>query len=322
MRHLPASEGKRGIILKKRQNFRRQNNMLNIKKLKRGLANYLQDRKEPFKIPNREIEKFSLGESVEKRPIDCYQIGSGEISVMFASGMHGNEIGTMKLSYCLLDYLKLNEKKFKRLTFFVIPCLNVDGFEKVKGVSGYISGGKGRHDARKVDLNRNFPAPNFRSHSYVLPRKNSLGEFKYNKEISSIEFDALSGKNGKKESFLSLRYNGNFGGSEPETSALVDFVEKRGISIIFSFHNCGRDVMGGKDALSKELVGIYAEKTGYEVLNDDDWEKIGQTGTAKDWCDDWGISFVEVEGSTRYGSDWKIQKPAIEAVLKYLEEIA
>jgi len=59
-----------------------------------------------------------------------------------------------------------------------------------------------------------------------------------------------------------------------------------------------------------------------DVRYDDDWEKIGQTGTAKDWCDDWGISFVEVEGSTRYGSDWKIQKPAIEAVLKYLEEIA
>ena len=78
--------------------------------------------------------------------------------------------------------------------------------------------------------------------------------------------------------------------------------------------------MGGKDELSKKLVKIYAEKTGYIILGNDEWRKLDQAGTAKDWCDDQDISFVEVEGSTRYGSDWEIQKPALEAALEYLEE--
>lgn len=286
--------------------------MFKLKDLKKGFMNFWQDKKEPFEIPKSEIDKFSLGESIEKRPIDYYRVGSGPRKLLFMSAIHGNEIGTVKLAYFLLDYLRLNEKRYKNLTCFLVPCLNTGGFEKTKGIGRYFKVAKGRLNARNIDLNRNFPAPNFRSSSFVLPGESKTGTFKYKREISPDSSEA------KNINLLHFKNCGEFGGSEPETKALIDFVEKEKISVIFSFHNSGRDVMGGKDELSKKIVKIYAEKTGYEILDDVEWRKIGQTGTMKDWCDDNNISFVEVEGSTRYGSDWEIQKPALEAVLEKL----
>lgn len=279
--------------------------MPGIKKLKKGLANFLQDLKEPCKLPPQGAEEFDLGKSVENRSINCYRIGRGERKILFVSAMHGNEIGTAKLGYLLLDYL-INTA-YKNLTCFVVPCLNVDGFAKAREWRGYFSGAKGRTNSRNVDLNRNFPAMNFRSRSHILPKHGDAEKSKYRKEV-------LAGH----ASNLTLKNCGEFGGSEPEIKALMSLVEKESISVIFSFHNIGCDVMGGKDDFSKDLVRIYADKTGYETLEDAEWRKIGQTGTLKDWCDERDISFVEVEGSTRYGSDWKIQKPALEAVLNYI----
>lgn len=296
--------------------------ILKKKDLKKGLLHFWQDIKEPRKAPPRGIQKFFFGNSVEKRPIYCYRTGLGGRKILFVSAIHGNEIGTIKLARFLLDHLKRNENKFENLSCFVIPCLNVDGFKKAKGIRGYPTGRKGRLNAHSVDLNRNFPTLNFRSRCYVLPKKTNLGMSKYCKEIplDGPEASRLvlpKDKDGK-EVPLKTKFCGDFGGSEPETKALLDLIENEKISIVFSFHNLGRDVMGGKDALSKELVKIYAKKTGYAIMSDGEWRKIGQAGTAKDWCDDRNVSFVEVEGSTRYGSDWKIQKPALEAVIEKL----
>lgn len=289
--------------------------MPKFKYLKKGLVNFWHDIRDPLIIPPSGIERSSLGESVEKRPIDCFRVGRGARKVLFVSAIHGNEIGTIKLAHFLLGHLARNEIKFEKTIFFVVPCLNVDGFEKAKGIREYPRAIRGRLNARKVDLNRNFPASNFRSRCLVLPKEESPVIYKYRKEVS-VDSEKASNLD------LAQKNCGDFGGSEPETKALVDFVEKEKISVIFSFHNSGRDVMGGKDELSRELVKIYAEKSGYEILEDEDWRKLGQAGTMKDWCDENGFSFVEVEGSSRYSSDWKEQKPALEAALKYLEEKA
>lgn len=290
--------------------------MLKIKSLKKGFKNFWQDKKEPYRIPQNEIHNLCFGRSVEKRPIYCYKISRVERKILFVSAIHGNEIGTIKLAYFLLDYLNRNKNKYRKLGFYVIPCLNVDGFERASGIQGYFSGLVGRLNTRNVDLNRNFPAPNFRPSSYVLSKNNSTRAFKYSREISPNSSEAKSIKFSQNNK---IKNCGEFGGSEPETRALIDLVENEKISFIFSFHSSGRDVMGGKDELSKELVKIYAKETGYEILDDSEWQKIGQTGTMKDWCDARGISFVEIEGPTRYGSDWKNQKPAAEAILEYLE---
>ena len=89
--------------------------MLKLKKIKKALTHYLQDRKESYKIPPSGIEKFGFGESVEKRAIYCYRTGSGSKKILFLSAVHGNEIGTIKLAYHILDHLSRNEKKFVTL---------------------------------------------------------------------------------------------------------------------------------------------------------------------------------------------------------------
>ena len=79
------------------------------------------------------------------------------------------------------------------------------------------------------------------------------------------------------------------------------------------FHNAGRDVMGNKSELSQRLVQIYSQNTGFRIVNDQEWAEMKQTGTALEWCELHDIAYLEVEGSTRWGSDWKIQKKALEA---------
>src|SRR4030043_1231745 len=158
--------------------------MLKLKSLKKGFANFLQDRKEPCRIPQGNLEKLSLGKSVRGKTVSYYRIGNGARKILFVSAMHGNEIGTTKLAYRLIDHLRGNENKYNELTCFVTPCLNVDGFEVAKGMKGYFKGGAGRLNAKNVDLNRNFSTPNFRNSSFTLPRESGAGSLKYRKEVS------------------------------------------------------------------------------------------------------------------------------------------
>ena len=66
-----------------------------------------------------------------------------------------------------------------------------------------------------------------------------------------------------------------------------------------------------KDELSQRLVKDFAAKSDFRYVSEDAWRKLGQTGTIKEWCDENEIAYVEVEASSRYGSDWKNQKDAL-----------
>ena len=73
------------------------------------------------------------------------------------AGVHGNEVGTVKLATKILNYLNLNKEKIGWSQVFVIPCLNLDGYQRAKKNPDYVHRGKaGRLNANQVDLNRNF----------------------------------------------------------------------------------------------------------------------------------------------------------------------
>jgi hypothetical protein len=91
------------------------------------------------------------------------------------------------------------------------------------------------------------------------------------------------------------------------------------VKVAYFFHNAGRDVMGNKNELSQNLVKLYSEKTGFRFIPDEEWQKMDQTGTAKEWCEINNIAYIEVESSTRWGSDWKVQKDAIIATLQEIQ---
>ncbi|MFA6992016.1 MAG: M14 family zinc carboxypeptidase [Candidatus Gracilibacteria bacterium] len=232
---------------------------------------------------------LSIGKSLKGKDIFAYKFGDGSRKILFMGGIHGNEVGTVKLMHKLIDYLNESSKELQSKVY-VIPCLNPDGHEIAKKSPDYFGGGRfGRFNANNVDLNRNFEAKSFSS-------KNNW--FFGNSNVSI--------------------YCGESPLSEPESRLFAEFVKNNGISIVYSLHNRGKEVMGSKDNLAQKLTRDYAQKTGYKYISEEHWKSMKQTGTLKEWCENNNVSYVEVESGTRYGSDWKNQKNAIiEALNNY-----
>ncbi len=258
--------------------------------VKRGIVGFFYNKLE--KVPNipSGVNKFEIGKTVSSNPINCYQINQGNKKVIFISGLHGNEIGTVKLSHNLLKWLYKNREQLNQFTFYITPCLNVDGYNKAVEHPDYFNGGKiGRFNANNVDLNRNFNTPGFKSESVW--------------------------SSGKDYSEKEKVFCGKYGGSEPETRSLVEFIKNNDIKVAYFFHNAGKDVMGNNSQLSQKLVKLYCQKTGFRYVSDEEWKTMNQTGTAKEWCEINNIAYIEVEGSTRWGTDWEKQREAIIATI-------
>lgn len=259
--------------------------------LKRAIIGIFHNVFENYPTLPSSVQHESIGQSHEKRPIKLFRLEKGSRKILFAAGIHGNEVGTVKLAYKMLRWL--TSQHFENLSLYIVPCLNPDGFELARKNPDYFSGGRiGRFNKRGVDLNRNFDTPSF--------RKKSVWSH---------------GKNYSKKTEVSCGEHGN---SEPEIAALTNFIENENIKILFMLHNAGRDVQGNKNALSQKITRLYGEKAGFRYVNEDEWKTLGQTGTSKEWCEQNNIAQIEIEGSTRWGCDWNRQKGAIEAVLTAL----
>ena len=88
-----------------------------------------------------------VGESVLKRPIYAYQLGTGTTKILCWSQMHGNESTTTKALFDLFNLLNSSDEIANILrnhfTFYFIPILNPDGAFLYT-----------RENANQVDLNR------------------------------------------------------------------------------------------------------------------------------------------------------------------------
>ncbi len=262
--------------------------------IKRALAGFGHHQFEKVPQIHPEIIRKTIGKSVEGKSIYCYTIGTGKEKILFASGIHGNEVGTVKLAHFLANWLFEKHAKYSRFTFFIIPCLNPDGYANALKNPDFLNGGNiGRFNARGVDLNRNFDTPSF--------RKESLWSF---------------GKNYSETRKVSC---GEFGNSEPETKALTSFIKEAAINLLLIFHNAGKDIVGAYDPVSQKLAQQYAKMCGFRFFQEHEWTGFKQTGTAKEWCEQNQIHFLEIEGSTRWGSDFALQKRAIEELLTDLD---
>ncbi|MFA5047672.1 MAG: M14 family zinc carboxypeptidase [Patescibacteria group bacterium] len=248
---------------------------------------------EGFKQVTGQAKKLSFGSSVKNKNIDCYSVGQGEKKIIFVGCMHGNEVGTAKLMNKLINFLS-EQKSYSAFTFYIVPILNPDGLDVAAKNPDYAHGGRiGRFNANDVDLNRNFATQDWQKES----------DWSYGKNYSQ-----------KDKVFC-----GESAGSEPEVKSLCSFIKDNDVKVLFSFHNAGRDIMGNNNALSQELIKIYSEKTGFGLVSEGEWQKMTQTGTAKKWCDENNIVYVEVEGSNRWGSDWHRQKEAIISTIEFLK---
>jgi predicted deacylase len=133
-----------------------------------------------------------IGYSVLGRPIQAIRLGSGPNHVLIIAGLHGNEYG-YDVASKLVVYLLANPSAVPAGTQLdVIASANPDGRVRRR-----------RGNARGVDLNRNFPARNWRR---IKKRGATAGPFR---------------------------------GSEPETQAIMRFMEVGGYSRVISLHSRG-----------------------------------------------------------------------------------
>jgi len=91
-----------------------------------------------------------IGTSVEGRPIGCRVLGNGPAVMLFLATIHGNEFAGTSLLERLGDYLADCPELLNGRRVVLVPVANPDGLAH-----------RTRHNARQVDLNRNFPAGNW-----------------------------------------------------------------------------------------------------------------------------------------------------------------
>lgn len=94
-------------------------------------------------------QRYIVGESVEKRQIECLVMGDGEDVVFIIASIHGNENAGTPLVLGLAEYLQRHVYLLNGRKVVLLPVANPDGVF-------YNS----RYNAHGVDLNRNFPGDN------------------------------------------------------------------------------------------------------------------------------------------------------------------
>lgn len=92
-----------------------------------------------------------VGMSVEGRPIECRHLGGGSRTVLFIATIHGDEYVGTPLLRDLEEHLKRNPRLLAGRKVVFLPVANPDGYAN-----------NSRENVNGVDLNRNFPAGNFK----------------------------------------------------------------------------------------------------------------------------------------------------------------
>ncbi len=175
---------------------------------------------------------FSIGTSVQGRGITGYRFGSGDSYVVFVGGTHGDEKSSTYTLNSFVDYLEAHYDQIPaNRTIVIIPNLNPDGYAKTQ-----------RTNANNVDLNRNFPANNW-------------------KQGVSMPGGSFNPNGG-----------GNAPLSEPESGSLADYILSVNPRLVLTYHAAAGVVMPNDSGDSVALAQTYDQKSN---LN---YEPSSQTG--------------------------------------------
>ncbi len=224
-----------------------------------------------------------VGFSVEGRPIEMYSFGQGETQYLIVAGIHGGyESNTVDLANQLIVYLSQHPELIpSSVTLYIIPDMNPDAVARGRNADA-------RVNADGVDLNRNFPtdnwAPNW-DHTHCWNDRPTTG--------------------------------GTYGGSEPETRAIMNFIGSHHITAMISYHSAGLGVFPGGipwQPASKDLASTLSRQTGYPYPPID----IGctYTGTLADWAVEHGVgAAVDMELSNHVDAELNRNLRALNALL-------
>ncbi len=196
-----------------------------------------------------------IGRSHRGAPIRVFLPARPE--ALLVAGVHGEEPETVWLARRLLERIDGDEA-----TMAIVACANPDG-----------TADSIRQNAAGVDLNRNYPAASWLpDDSYTYP--------------PGTAWEARNREN------RSLRSGpGPAPGSEPETRAVLDLIERLGPSLILDLHAPLELVLPTADA-PLETVEELARRARLPIT----MELGSRTpGALRDWCADRGLPAITYE---------------------------
>ncbi len=179
----------------------------------------------PRWVPVREGPAYR---SVEGRSLDVEILGNGPVNVHFHAGIHGSEPEGVALLDRLEEVLLSRPDLVEGLRVILVKRANPDGL--ARGT---------RFNARGVDLNRNFPARNWKR----LPR----------------------GRSGRAPL------------SEPETRALADLFRRWPPALVVTLHAARRSV--NWDGPCADLAAKMAAENGYRLESTVGYATPGSLGS-------------------------------------------
>lgn len=222
---------------------------------------------------------FNIGTSVQGRGITAYSFGSGPSKVVFVGGTHGDEKSSSIILSRWIDYLEASGNIPSNRTIVIIPTLNPDGYAANR-----------RTNARGVDLNRNFPANNWKS-GVTMPDKS---------------FNPTGG--------------GTAPLSEPESAALASYITGQSPSLVLTYHAIAGVVMPNGSGNSDALARLYDQKSnvGYAASSSTgELFEYDTTGAFEDWLHDKrGIPALLVELWTKSGNEYSSHQAAMLAIIQ------
>lgn len=217
---------------------------------------------------------FSIGTSVRGRPITAYQFGSGSNPVVYVGAMHGSESNAKRLMTEWFNELNAHSDKLGGRSLVVIPSANPDG----------VAAGS-RLNARGVDLNRNFPANDWKS------------------MVTSPESPNPSPAGGPSPL------------SEPESSALAAYIRRVSPRVVISFHSAAAVVEANEAGDSVGIASAYASRARYRAVPKSQSApvfKYDTTGAMEDWMrDKLGSPAIVVELLSKTSSEFARNRNAL-----------
>ena len=212
-----------------------------------------------------------IGYSVAGRPLEVYQFGTGSTERLIVAGIHGGyEWNTIALADELIEYLEQHPEKVPAgVKLYILRSLNPDGEARSQGYDG-------RANENGVDINRNFPA------DWQL-NWNRNGCWDY-RPITAGERPA----------------------SEPETVAVMSFIQAHDIDALISYHSAALGIFpGGKPPTpaSIQLAEAIAAASDYAYppIN----TGCEYTGQLTDWAAQVGVAAVDVELTNHTDTDFE-----------------
>ncbi len=224
-----------------------------------------------FSTPSYAEGPFVIGSSAGGRPLQMWRFGNGPTQRLIVAGIHGgNEINTIQLADQLIEYLSLHPEIVPAdVTLYILRSLNPDGEARGKGPAG-------RPNDNGVDLNRNWP---------------------YRWKANWDRYGC----------FVAVPVSGgSHPASEPETVALLTFIESRAMDALISYHSAALGIFPGGVPTYKPSVRLaeaIAAVTTYPYPPID--TGCDYTGNLTDWAASKGIAAVDIELSNHTSTDFE-----------------